>query len=473
MSFTPMDAAAYRALDDEAFEKRFAEVKEILDADVLPEGVTDEMVFEEFDVIKSDMERRARKNALSDLSLDSIRAQKRAGAINKAADAVASDPVATSAPKQERGFKAVSDKPFTSSYEYRKALHDHILRIKPMSGEMLARAYQERANTPVSMNAAYSNMTDTFTNTISGVVVAPMELSDEVIRETREQSVLLPKINQTQIQGMYAVSELDLQATGAWIGDKEVSPYQEEYDPEVFTWTWHQFECRFARTFLAEAIMRDNYKAQLAPAMAECYAAAMDAAIISGNGTSQPKGIINDVRLIGTDGKGKTTDGTPDTVGKALVVNVTADDVDDWSFWASLLWKDNFNRLYRNNGELVVSDGTWGNHINVLRDDVDRPIATWDPLNREQPMTLRGAGPVSTVANSFLPSFDQASSGDVIGFYGNLRNYTMNFQPGMPLTTTSWDDHETNTHKTKLLVACDGRVSNPFGWIILKKYVAG
>jgi hypothetical protein len=45
----------------------------------------------------------------------------------------------------------------------------------------------------------------------------------------------------------------------------------------------------------------------------------------------------------------------------------------------------------------------------------------------------------------------------------------MNIQPGMQLSTVSWDDHETNTHKTKVLTAMDGRVSNPFGWVILKK----
>ena len=45
----------------------------------------------------------------------------------------------------------------------------------------------------------------------------------------------------------------------------------------------------------------------------------------------------------------------------------------------------------------------------------------------------------------------------------------MNFQPGMPLSTVTWADPETNTHKTKVLTAMDGRVSNPFGWLIIKK----
>jgi hypothetical protein len=83
-------------------------------------------------------------------------------------------------------------------------------------------------------------------------------------------------------------------------------------------------------------------------------------------------------------------------------------------------------------------------------------------------MTLRGNA-VDTVPNTLIPDFDSAEVGDVFAIYGNLRNYTLNTQPGMPLSTTSWDDHDTNTKKTKVLMACDGRVTNPFGWLLLKK----
>ena len=469
MEFTPMDAAQYRALSRDAFIERRQQVIDLLNAETLPEGVDLENLLAEADIIDAEVSLRnrqesARQKASARLN-DAYVEERNAKATNVLSGE--GQVVDTTKAQKRSGFEVVSEQPYSTTYEYRKALHDHILRIRQMPGEMAFKAYRD--NTAVSMNADYTNMTDTFANTFSGLAVAPMDLSDAVIRELHEKAVLLDKVNQTFEQGMIAMSELDLQATGAWIGDKEVSPYQDEYDPEVFTWTWHQFECRFARTMLAEAIMRDNYKAQLAPAMAECYGYAMDAAILSGNGSTQPKGILTDTRLVGSDGKGKTTDGSPSVVGKALVLGVTAEDVDSWSFWASLLWNENFNRLYRNDGELIIADGTWGNHISILRDQVDRPIATWNPLNEEQPYTLRGVGPVTPVANSLVKSFDNASVGDVIGVYGNFKNYTINIQPGMPLTTVSWSDHETNTNKTTLLVACDGRVSNPFGWVILKK----
>ena len=370
---------------------------------------------------------------------------------------------------------------FTDSVEYREALAKHIMHREQMPVDMRARALQERANAAVTMNGDFSNMTDpTFSNTISSLIVVPSTLSEEVQREVRETSVLFPKINVTSYQGQMAVSEYDLQVTGSWIGDKEVTPYQEDYDPEVFTWGWYQFEARFARTFLAQALMSDTYISQLAPALAECYANAMDAAVYDGTGVGQPRGIISDLRLIGSDGLGLDStltsfysQRTGTGKGRALVIEVTDDDIDDWKFWSTILYNTKFNRYYRGRGELVIADGTWGNHVNVLHDDNNRPISLMNPLAQEQQLSLRGVGPVDTLPNGIMKSYDDAAAGDVIGIYGDFKNYTMNVQPGMPLSTVTWDDHETNTHKTKILTAMDGRVSNPFGWVILKKAAQG
>ena len=59
--------------------------------------------------------------------------------------------------------------------------------------------------------------------------------------------------------------------------------------------------------------------------------------------------------------------------------------------------------------------------------------------------------------------------GGLFGIYGNLKNYTMNVQPGWPMSVVTWDDHENNAHKTKLSVAMDGRPTDKWGWVFLVK----
>ena len=77
--------------------------------------------------------------------------------------------------------------------------------------------------------------------------------------------------------------------------------------------------------------------------------------------------------------------------------------------------------------------------------------------------------PVEKVNDAILPDFDTASPGDVVAIYGNMKDYLVNTQPGMPLTTKRWVDEDTNTEKIKSLVALDGKVLNPYGFILIKK----
>jgi len=469
--FTAYTAAQYRALDHDAFVARKQEVMDLMNADELPEGVTDEMLFAEADLIEADAERRSKANKLFNTKVAAVAAG--AGKV-----VASTEPEVREDPKPELKVRSrEAGRYYTDTAEYRQALAQHILGQKRMPAEMAAKAIQERANTAVTMSDGYTNMTDpTFQNTLTGLIMVPMTLAEEVQKELRETSILLPRVNQTSIQGGLAVSEYDLRIQGHWITDKEVSPYQEDADAEVFYWGYNQFEARFARTFLAQAVMSDTYVQQLAPALAECYADAVDQVIYDGDGAGKPRGITKDLRLFGSDGLGLDspltdfyTQRTGAGKGHALIIEVNDDQVDDWKWWSTILYNTKFNRLYRGKGELIIADGTWGNHVDVLHDDNNRPIALMNPLSQEQALTLRGVGNVVTLPNKTIKAYDDAEVGDIVGIYGNLKNYTMNFQPGMPLSTVSWDDHETNTHKTKVLTAMDGRVSNPFGWLIIKK----
>ena len=472
MPFTPMDAAAYRALDNEAFQKRFAEVKDLMNADTLPEGVTDEMLFDEAALIQSDMERRSKRDAFASMTYAAPKADPKVidERNAKAKTAIAGEgAVIDSTQKRESGFKAVSEARFDESVEYRRALAQHILRRKEMPADMIARVRQERAaGDPVAVSFAdgYTNVTDpTFgAGTVSTPIPIPLTLSDEIIRVRKEYGILHPLVNETYYPGGYAIPVADLNVDYHWINDKQVSPYQYDGQPEVISFTWHELEARFARTFLAEALMRDNFKQLLAPALAEGYGRAMDAAILNGNGTTQPLGLLNDPRFIDqTSGAG---------TGAALVVEASADDLGDWAWWTKLLFNPAFNRLYRGDGQWIIGDSTFGTYIQTLKDEVNRPLVQLNLQSGDNLPRIRGNA-INTVPVNLIPDFDAASTGDVVAIFGNLRNYTLNFQPGMPLTTVSWDDHETNTHKTKVLTAVDGKLVDNNGWVVITKKAQG
>lgn len=474
--FEQFTAAQYRALDHDAFVARKQVVLDLLNADTLPEGVTDEMLFAEADLIEADEQRRSRANKLFNSKVEAV--------ASGAGSVIAStgEGEQRAMPKAEPQFQArarEASEHYTDSKEYRTAVAKALLTRGRLDEAVAAKVRQERATQAVDIPGDFTNIADpTFANQDSNTVAIPYSLNAGFVRELREKAVLFNLVNHVHEKGQLGQREADLHLEFTWLGsnDKIVSLYQGDEDPTVFHWAWNMLECRHSRTFLAEALMADDFKGLLAEELADGYALAMDEVIVRGTGNMQPRGILTDERLVGTDGKGKNFIGVDGTVtegaggGTALFIEVNDGMIDDWKFWSTILYKDEFNPLYQGNGTMLLSRGTWGNHVDVLHDDNNRPISLYNPVGGDsQAQTLRGVGPVSLTPNTILPSYDRAEVGDVFGIFGNLKNYTMNTQPGMPMSIVTWDDHENNAHKTKLLVACDGRVSNRYGWVFLVK----
>ena len=452
--FETHDAAWYRSLDHDAFVARKQEVVDLMSDGTLPEGVTDEMLYAEADLIEADEKRRKRAKAMRDSNITAVASG--AGTV-----------IATTETKQERGLRTVSEGKFVESVEYRTALAKHIAHIEPMPADFLARARQERnAGDPVSVSFAdgYTNMTDpTFSNTVSTPIPVPLTMG-ELIESRRESGLIYPLVSQTSYKGGVVYPLRDLTVDFHWITDKQVSPYQYDNDATVVSFTWHELEARFARTNLVNALISDNFKNQLSAALADGYGRIMDDAILNGNGTTQPLGITVDPRVVGYGTEGQSGYIAP----SATMVEASADDLSDWSWWVKLLYDPSFNRLYRNDGTWLIGDSTFGTYIETLKDEVNRPLAKFDPLNDVAPYKIRGNA-VVTLPNSLMGDFDSATAGDVIAIFGNLRNYALNFQPGMPLSTVSWEDYETNTQKTRVLTAVDGKVLDNHGWVVITK----
>ena len=453
MEFTPMDAATYRTLDRDALEQRQADLRAVLEAEELPEGITLDDVMAEVDMVGEAITRKNAEAKLQRAKLDKVKT-------GQGKVIAQSDPAPQ--PQTRSSFQPAKEpEHFTDTREYRKALADHILRRRPMPYDM-----QQRANADIadSINGDFTSVGD-FTNVLSNTIAFPHTMMTGIIEKLDEYGNIFSKVQKLNLPGAISYKENELEFTASWIGDDQTSAYQEEEDPTAFSFTWHQLEVRTSRTTLANALMTDDLKAMCPPALLKAMTKGIEAAIIGGNGTTQPLGLTVDPRIVGQGTSGQSGYIAP----RAAIIEVGEDDVDDWKFWHSLLYNTAaFNRLYRDRGEWTFGDSTWGLHIDLLHDEVNRPLSKTDVLNDEAVLKLRGRN-VNLVEDALLPSFDDADAGDVIGIFGNWNNYVINTQPGMPMSTVQWSDYETNTEKTRVLTALDGRPVYPYGWAILKK----
>ena len=451
--FTPMSAAEYRALDRDALEERQSLLNDVLAAEELPEGVTIEDLEAEVGMVEDAIRRKNMEARLMRSRLDAVRT-------GQGTVIARSDPAPQ--PQQRGSVQAVNEpEHYTDTREYRRALAEHIAHRRPMPYDMQVRAAQDITS---SINGDFASTGD-FTNVLQNYVAFPHQMMVGIITKMEEYGNIFSKAQKLTLPGAISYRENELEFVASWIDDTHVSEYQQESDPTSFTFKWNQLEVRTSRTTLVNALLTDDLKAMVPPALLRAMVKAIEQAMIKGNGNTQPLGVTADPRLIGSG-----TSGSPDYVApRAAIIEVSADQIDSWEFWRSLLYNTaTFNRLYRQSGEWTLGDSTWGLHIDLLHDEVNRPLCENDVLNGEPVHKLRGRN-VNLVEDTLLPSFDAANPGDVIGIFGNWNNYVINTQPGMPMATTQWSDYETNTEKTRVLTALDGRPVNPYGWAILKK----
>lgn len=429
MKFETYSAEQYRALDLDALEERrslIASLAENPDTD----GETMESLVAESKRCKAEFERRDSFAQMRNASIAQV-----ASGSGKVIDTYEERSAKVELPAEADRF----DTP-----EYRKAFMDHVCGRREMPKEMRA---------AVSVDGTYTSVDD-YKNTYEHKVVVPQTMGREIVRKMREYGHIWPKVRKMNLKGGLWFRIWDLQLEATWIDDKHVSPYQKNNDADSISFSYFQLECRFAQTILAAATTWDDFQAQFVGMVAEAMVRAIEAAIVRGTGSGQPLGVTVDQRVR--------------TYGKVVYVNETQ--VKDWKFWKTLPFK--MDRLYRDRGEWLLGDTTWGVYIETLHDDANRPIGIYNPLNESEPMKLLGR-PVETIEENILLGFDEAEDGDVIGIYGDWNQYIVNTQPGMPMNVVQWTDHEGNQEKIKCLTALDGKVLSPYGWLLLVKGQGG
>ena len=426
MPFQSMSAEQYRALDHSQVLERRKTVIDLLNAETLPEGVTDEMLLEESRTITNDLTRR---NAAIDLHNQGL--AKIQGGEGKTIETFGND---------EGAVKRNAD-PY-GTVEYRTAFMDYFTK-----GIVTPQLRADGAGTgtvqTISINGQYTASTDV-------APYVPTTLMAKVIRELEERGILWSRVQKISIKGGVEYNTFDFKPTAYWITQNQTSPYQKDEENTVITFTFHQLECRIAQTFLNAAVTLDVFEEMFAQAVSNAMIDALEASIVSGSGTGEMLGITNDTRITNS-------------------VSMSATDVENWKQWHRKV-KAAIPRQYRRRGTFIMGQGTWDTYIETLSDDNQRPISAtgYNAVTGEEEYRLMGL-PVLTVPDSVLESFDTASTNDVFAIFGNLNDYVVNTQPEMPLSVIRYADHDNNLIKTKALMAVDGKVLDPYGFMLIKK----
>lgn len=339
---------------------------------------------------------------------------------------------------EQRSAEA-NDDPF-ATLEYRQAFHQLVTRHTPLP---------EQHRSAVAQALMQSRAADVVTLTSDTTAVIPTTLIQDIITKADTYGNVYGKTTKTNIQGGVEIPIMDLKPTATWIGESEVSKDQKLSATDKVVFAYHGLECRIAQSILVSVVTIDAFEKKFVELGTEAMVKAMEFAVINGDGAGKMLGIVKDSRI-------------------KNIVTLTPDDFNSWEGWKKKVIAK-IPKAYRD-GEFIMEQGTFDGYIDGMVDLNGQPIARVN-YGIDGGETYRfGGKAVETVEPTLLPSYEEASTGDVVAIFGKLSDYTVN--SNMQMQLVQWTDHDTNKNKTKLMLICDGKVVDPHGFMLIKKGAA-
>lgn len=307
--------------------------------------------------------------------------------------------------------------------EYRQAFMDYVLRGKPIT-----RADQTTATTDIGE-------------------VIPKTVVNKIVEKLNTYGYIFQRITKTNIKGGVAIPKSSAKPVATWVGEGLVSDKQKKTTDGTVTFSYHKLQCRVAVTLEADTTSLSIFEQTVVDNVYEAMIIALEEAIISGTGLKQPLGIIKD------------TDIKP-----SQKIAVKPEELGTWDKWSKIFAKIPLSK--RQGVVLILNNETWEGDIMGMTDANGQPIARVNVgLNGEDKPIFKGKEVIPT--DSYLPSYEAATTNDVFGVIVNLKDYMLN--SNLQMTIKRYFNEDTDEWITKSTLIADGKLADTQGVILLTK----
>ena len=319
----------------------------------------------------------------------------------------------------------------------------------PTSSLEYRRAFMNYCRTGERSSALKFNSLDAMTTTTEAAAVIPSTILQEVIRTLKSYGQLYARVRKLMIKGGVTVPISTVTPTATWITQAATSDKKQINLSTNVSFSYYGLECKISTSLLADAVTLDIFEKTVIELIGEAIAKALDTAIISGAGTTQPIGITID-----------------DRVPAGNKVSLSPTEFQQWDSWKKKVFAKMPLR-YKGGATFIMASGTFEGYIDGLVDANGQPIGRTNFGITNGPQESFGGKEVILVEDDIIASYDDANTNDIVAIYCNLNNYAVN--SNMQLTMFRYFDHDTNEWINKAILIADGKLLDPAGVILIKK----
>lgn len=308
------------------------------------------------------------------------------------------------------------------SIEYRNAFMNYVL-----SGG--------KKNIPVEYRAAGPSATSDI-----GAVI-PSTIIQKIVEKLQACGMILREVTQTSLRGGVTYPQSTVKPVATWVAEGATSDKQKKTVTGI-TFAYHKLRCAVSMTLEAETVSLAVFEQAIIANIAEAMIIGLEKAIISGDGSGQPKGIIQEA---------VPADRTVTVTGALKYANVVSAE-------AAL------PQAYEPNAKWVMTKKTFMSFVGQT-DDAGQPIARVNYGIAGAPERYILGRPV--ICCDYLEALSASTKKDtVVAFLFDLKNYAVNTNYQMGLK--KYEDNETDDQVLKSILLADGKVIDNNGLVFVK-----
>jgi len=304
-------------------------------------------------------------------------------------------------------------------------------------------------NNVIKGTAIPSQLLNVDASTVTGDVgsVIPTTVMEKIIEKLEATGMILPLVTRTSYKGGLAIPTSSVKPVATWVSEGAGSELQKKTTANI-TFTYFKLRCAVSVSFEVDTITLAVFESTIINNITEAMVKALEQSIISGDGTTQPKGILTE---------------TP-AEGQALTIaNATAIGYSDLIEAEAALPLE-----YEQDAVWCMSKKSFMAFIGMV-DSQKQPIARVNYGIAGRPeRTLLGR---TVVLNNYVGSYLKTVAADTkFAFLFNFKDYVLN--TNYQMTLKKYEDNVTDDMVTKAIMLADGKVVDINSLVTLTKTLA-
>lgn len=313
------------------------------------------------------------------------------------------------------------------SIEYRKAFMAHVLK-----GTAIPKQFRNEDN-------------NTKTSDVGAVI--PTTIMQRIIEKMESTGMILPLVTKTSYPAGVAIPTSNVKPVATWVAEGGTSDKQKKTTGTI-TFTHYKLRCAISMSLEVSVATLGIFETTFVNNVSEAMVKAQEQAILTGDGTTQPKGILTEIPV---DGQ-----------------TITLKSTDKLSYQTLIDAEAALPLAYENNAVWCMTKKTFMQFIGMV-DSNKQPIARVNNgINGKPERTLLGR---TVVLTDYMSNYaDTVETDTIFAFLFDFSDYI--FNTNYAVTVKRYEDNDTEDQITKAIMLADGKVVDKNSLVILKKTAA-